>query len=47
MLGQLLKRLAEVFLQVSTIGYLDGLWRAFLDSVRLITRTIARDDLDP
>jgi hypothetical protein len=39
------QRLAEVFPQVPTIGYLDGPWRAFVDSVRVIARTITRDDL--
>jgi len=43
----ILQRLTKVFLQLPAIGYLDGLWRAFLDSVRVITRTITRDDLNP
>ena len=43
----ILQRLTEVFVEMPTIGYLDGLWRAFLDSVRVIARTITRDDLNP
>jgi hypothetical protein len=31
----LLHRLTQVFVQMPTIGYLDGLGRAFLDSVRI------------
>ena len=34
------QRLAEVFPQVPTIGYLDGLWRAFVDSVRVISSEV-------
>jgi hypothetical protein len=43
----ILQSLTEVLLKMPTIGYLNGLWRAFLDSVRLIARTITRDDLNP
>ena len=43
----ILQSLTKVFLQMPAIGYLDGLWRAFLDSVRVIARTITRDDLNP